>query len=281
MTFALLALSSLFLSLPNTRAFVVRNYPQQQHPKVSPFSTLKHHAKIQAVSDKNKDGFMSSDDNSDDNNRWISQERKKRQQKKQQQRQFRILDEEGENDETSKNNEECYYLDDDGNNNNMEDMRALVDEVAESLDLSRESFRMESFSSYTIVSILTATASFSTIQENLTEHDVVGNTLHACTLLFALVAALCGVYATVVFAMTNTVSRSTTEGRSCGQVDPSKTRIIGQQYLSSKSSNETSSPLCLPCPSCVAVICSSCSYIFHSMATRHSACDAMMPTKCT
>ena len=119
---------------------------------------------------------------------------------------------------------------------------------------------MESFSSYTIVSILTATASFSTIQENLTEHDVVGNTLHACTLLFALVAALCGVYATVVFAMTNTVSRSTTEGGPCGQVDPSKTRIIGQQYLSSKSSNETSSPLCLPCPSCVAVICSCSQY---------------------
>lgn len=71
------------------------------------------------------------------------------------------------------------------------------------LDLERERSKMESFESYVLISVLTATASFSTLQE-LVPHKGIGSmsTLNVLVQLSAGISTLCGLYATVIFSLT-------------------------------------------------------------------------------
>jgi hypothetical protein len=80
------------------------------------------------------------------------------------------------------------------------------------LNLEREKTKMESFDCYVLVSVLTATASFSTLQdftplEDLTP-SLVEKVLMVITQIAAGLSTICGLYATVVFSLTVLYAKS-------------------------------------------------------------------------
>jgi hypothetical protein len=88
-----------------------------------------------------------------------------------------------------------------------DNLNILVEEVAESVDLSREITRLDSLNSYTIVSCLTATASFSTIESlSLSDPALDVKILHSATIMVSSLAAFSGIYSTVVFSLCSAVS---------------------------------------------------------------------------
>lgn len=90
------------------------------------------------------------------------------------------------------------------------DFQVLVEELAESIDLDREQTRMDSFSSYILVTCLTATASFATVkgQGVIDGLDWPTMLIHYGAVAISTIAALSGTYATVIFSMTSIVSFS-------------------------------------------------------------------------
>lgn len=84
--------------------------------------------------------------------------------------------------------------------------QTLVDEMAESIDITRESATLESFNSYIVVSCLTATSSLS-VCLNVFGHtnDTFGNNaFQYLAVVAATTATIAGTYATVVFSLCNT-----------------------------------------------------------------------------
>lgn len=83
------------------------------------------------------------------------------------------------------------------------DYNLLVEEMAESVDLTRETTRVESLSSYVVVSCLTATASFNTIQQLALDPDPTSDVLflHMSGLVISALSTLAGIYSTVVFSL--------------------------------------------------------------------------------
>lgn len=100
-------------------------------------------------------------------------------------------------------------LDSDGNQRGKlyeEECSILVDEMAESLDLTRETHRLESLSSYIVVSALTATASFASLQNLSFPRDTVVTFLaYNLGIAASCLSAISGMYATVVFSLCSTV----------------------------------------------------------------------------
>lgn len=87
------------------------------------------------------------------------------------------------------------------------DYDRLVGGLAESNDLTRENARLDSLSSYLIVSCLTGTASYATIESlrlESTATDV--HVFYNLAMVAASLGALSGIYATVVFSLCATVS---------------------------------------------------------------------------
>ena len=80
------------------------------------------------------------------------------------------------------------------------------------MDMEREKTKMESFDCYILVSVLTATASFSTLQgfEPLEDvHDCwINRPLLILTQISAGFSTICGLYATVVFSLTVLYAKS-------------------------------------------------------------------------
>jgi hypothetical protein len=92
-----------------------------------------------------------------------------------------------------------------------EDYATLVEEMAESIDLTRENAKLDSLNSYLLVSCLTATASFDIVKdlqlEDLAAADV--RIIHSLAIVTASLGTLAGIYATVVFSLCSTVSQET------------------------------------------------------------------------
>lgn len=90
--------------------------------------------------------------------------------------------------------------------------KASIKSLQEQLDLEREKTKMESFDCYILVSVLTATSSFSTLQsfELLadTENSTVYYILLIATQLASGVSTICGLYATIVFSLTVLYAKS-------------------------------------------------------------------------
>ena len=90
---------------------------------------------------------------------------------------------------------------------------SVGDSVDEPLiDIEREKTKMESFECYILVSVLTATASFSTLQD-FTPLDDNGASMYCQVLLIitqiiAGLSTICGLYATVVFSLTVLYAKS-------------------------------------------------------------------------
>ena len=80
------------------------------------------------------------------------------------------------------------------------------------MDLEREKTKMESFDCYILVSVLTATASFSTLQAFEPLDDVrdswINHSLLILTQISAGMSTICGLYATVVFSLTVLYAKS-------------------------------------------------------------------------
>mmetsp|Transcript_20169 Transcript_20169/g.32525 ORF Transcript_20169/g.32525 Transcript_20169/m.32525 type:complete len:308 (-) Transcript_20169:162-1085(-) len=91
-----------------------------------------------------------------------------------------------------------------------QDYAKLADEFAESIDISREAARMDSFDSYITVSVLTATASFNCLQGlNLPAGADFGCViLYNLTSLIATACCLAGIYSTVVFSFSSIYGRT-------------------------------------------------------------------------
>lgn len=99
----------------------------------------------------------------------------------------------------SMQNEECYDT----------DYEFLLDEMAESIDLTRENAKLDSVSAYVVVSILTATSCFGTVENYVTTYKSISfwdEVLHVSSLITASVGALTGIYSTVVFSLCSIVS---------------------------------------------------------------------------
>lgn len=82
----------------------------------------------------------------------------------------------------------------------------------EAIDIERKKTKMESFDCYILVSVLTATASFSTLQD-FTRLDDSGKSFYCQVLLVitqiaAGLSTICGLYATVVFSLTVLYAKS-------------------------------------------------------------------------
>jgi hypothetical protein len=108
------------------------------------------------------------------------------------------------------NEDECDIPDRD------EDFRILVEEMAESIDLTREMARMDSFNNYIIVSCLTATASYSTIKSvELTEFSLDMKILYYSAIFLSAMASLSGIHATVIFSLCGAVSEQICDYVSC------------------------------------------------------------------
>ena len=88
------------------------------------------------------------------------------------------------------------------------DYDVLIDEMAESIDLTRENAKLDSVSSYVVVSILTATSCFGTVGNFATTQsiDLFQDSLHFSVVLTASIGALSGIYSTVVFSLCSIVS---------------------------------------------------------------------------
>ena len=88
-----------------------------------------------------------------------------------------------------------------------EDVSLLVEEMGEAVDLSRENARMDSLNSYIVVSVLTATASFSTVETlDLTQAGFDLALIHYGAIVMSVLSSLTGIYATVVFSLCSAVS---------------------------------------------------------------------------
>lgn len=84
--------------------------------------------------------------------------------------------------------------------------QTLVDEMAESIDITRESATLESFNSYIVVSCLTATSSLSVCLNVFSNtNDTFGDNAFQClAVVAATTATIAGTYAAVVFSLCNT-----------------------------------------------------------------------------
>ncbi len=102
---------------------------------------------------------------------------------------------------------ECEIPFDDHN----EDYATLVEEMAESIDLTRENARLDSLDSYLLVSCLTATSLFATVRglkvEDFATVDV--RIIHSLAIVAASLGSLAGIYATVIVLLCSTVSQET------------------------------------------------------------------------
>lgn len=94
----------------------------------------------------------------------------------------------------------------------MSQGRLTVGSNLDGLVLEREKTKIESFDCYILVSVLTATASFSTLQDftplDSASTNVFCSILLVATQMAAGVSTICGLYATVVFSLTVLYAKS-------------------------------------------------------------------------